>query len=779
MQNVEFPPPEPEPVAARRGRPASSLGRSDRVTGGRSLSLCLLLSGGLLVAGCGGGGGGGFRLEEAVGGADPAVALPGAKETAAVEVDDERRPAVVAPLAPWRWRGRVPPGALLSLGVARVPDGHAGGGTLEVQVDLVRGEEREALLVGRSAAPRWIDLVADLSRYGGEEVTLEVTPRLLGGAPGKGARLAWSRTFLAPPAPATPAAQPNVVLIVVDTLRADHLTPYGYRRATSPAIAADLAAPGVVVEQAFSQAPWTVPSVASFLTGRYPGEILSGPMAAYAIPDGAATLAERLAALGYRTASFSGNFILRDANGFGRGFATRYTPPAVVESNFLHADSVNARALPWLATHQGRPFFLYVHYMDPHDPYLSPDLVDGRSPFYPDYDGPLRGDSVHPLYMGHLTMTDPERDLAQLAALYDSEVAYADRAVGELIGSLRPEVVRNTLFAFTADHGEELYDHGGFKHGHTLYQEMIHVPLILRWDGHLPAGRRQAGTVELIDLVPTVMAAAGGEPDPALPGRDLLPALAGTAPLAPRAAFAQHLASGPLRAAAVYGGEKLILFNRAEPFAPADEHIAYHWRHDLGRMKRVELYDLAADPGERHDLAGERPARAAALAAVIHQHLDRALPGLRVMASGLAAGEHLSGRIVFAEPPADWHPYFLAAGDAVTLAGDELDFDWVGEGPAAPLAEKGVWVEGEVGGIRSVEARLGGEPLDAGRILLGAGDPYRGAPLAIAELASPSRPRAPAGPALRLWTRPRELAAAAGEVDEEVERSLRALGYVR
>jgi arylsulfatase len=161
--------------------------------------------------------------------------------------------------------------------------------------------------------------------------------------------------------------------------------------------------------------------------------------------------------------------------------------------------------VPVLAAHQDqdRPFFLYLHYIDPHDPYDNPEVVGNRSPFEGEYKGPVAGDRVHGIYAGKIALLDPARDLAHISALYDSEVHYVDRAIGEVLASLRPEVLAHTLVALTADHGEELVDHGGWKHGQTLYEEQIHVPLIWRWDGHVPAGRRLAGTVRLLDVAPT------------------------------------------------------------------------------------------------------------------------------------------------------------------------------------------------------------------------------------------------------------------------------------
>ena len=623
---------------------------------------------------------------------------------------------------------------------------------------------------------RWLRLSADLSEWAGEEITLELSADLAGlpAAHRDSNLVAWGPVTVAAPAP--PERQPNILFILVDTLRHDRLTPYGYGRDTSPEIARWLAAPGVVVEEAYSQAPWTLPSVVSFLTGRSPGELLGRDLAGYGIPAGVESLAERLGKLGYRTGGFFANPTLHAGAGFGRGFETLFTPPADIEWIRKHADELNRRAVPWLAAHQGggRPFFAYVHYVDPHDPYENPDVVDGRSPFLPDYRGPVDGSWVHGVYVGRLTLPDPPRDREQLSALYDSEVRYVDRHIGALLATLAPEVLANTLVVLTADHGEELFDHGGWKHGQTLYEEQIHVPLLLRWDRRLPAGRRLAGTVRLLDLMPTLVGAAGGEADPAWDGIDLLPALAGEAPLPRRPAFAQHLAGGPLRAAAVLGREKLILFNREARFETVDEQQAHFWQLDRRRMERVEFFDLARDPQEQRNLAAAEPGRAARLAPVVHGQLHPAQPRLRVMDPGQPTGARLGGSIRFARPPAGWIPYFAGPGDRIELAGDLLRFELVGE----PL-DKGFLVEGDFGEVQAVAATLDGQPLPAGRVRIGAGTSYRGGPVRFPTLFTAALPAAEPGPSLHLWAHRFAGATRSGGADPETEQRLRALGYIK
>ncbi|HVR98028.1 MAG TPA: sulfatase, partial [Thermoanaerobaculia bacterium] len=538
-----------------------------------------------------------------------------------------------------------------------------------------------------------------------------------------------------------------------------------------------LADRGVVAEEAYSQAPWTLPSVVSFLTGRHPGELLGEDVRTYGVPAGVQTLAEALAARGYETGGFFANKALHAGNGFDRGFRTVYTPPAEMDmGNRPDAAEINAKVLPWLKAHRNRPFFLYVHYIDPHDPYLNPEVVDGRSQFFPEYRGQLGGDWIQGIHTGAVRLEDPVQDVRQIQALYDSEVHYVDRFVGELIEALPPEVLRDTLIVLTADHGEELGDHGGWKHGFTLYEDQIHVPLLARWDGHVPAGRRLAGTVRLLDLMPTLVAAAGGKASPSWEGVDLMPALTGKAPLPRLHAFAQHMMVGPLRAAVVLDRKKLILFNDQEPYAPNNPLEGHLWSYDLQRLERVELYDLARDRAERRSLAAADPGQVARLAPLIHRQLDRQVPGLRLMASGLPGGSRLEGEIDLDRAPARWRPYFLGEDDRVEMEGNRIRFSLAGE----PLA-KGILLEGVLG-IAGLTARLDGAPLPAGRIVLGSGATYGGGKAAAGTLTAAAWPEPLRGPGLRVWLSKSAEGAGArrpAATDPETEKRLRALGYIQ
>ena len=234
---------------------------------------------------------------------------------------------MVLPSGAWSWRTRVPEGGRLQAGV-----GSVGNAPLEVVVALVRGDRREVLEVARREdRTGWVDLAADLSEYAGDEVTLELS------AAGGAGSVAWAPVVVAGAGRAGEAPErPNVLFILVDTLRHDHLTVYGYERETSPEIERRLADAGAVLESAYSQAPWTLPSVVSYMISRDPGEVLGDDPATYGVPEGSTSLPEVMSGLGYRTAGFVANPILHAGNGFARGFETFYSRVDVMEFTRQH-----------------------------------------------------------------------------------------------------------------------------------------------------------------------------------------------------------------------------------------------------------------------------------------------------------------------------------------------------------------------------------------------------------------------------------------------------------
>jgi arylsulfatase A-like enzyme len=299
-------------------------------------------------------------------------------------------------------------------------------------------------------------------------------------------------------------SRPNLVLIVVDTLRADHLEIYGYERKTSPALK-KLAERGVVYEQHVASAGQTVPSTLTLLTSLHPAEhgfrhLGNGHFSKHrpVYPDALTLLPEVLKEAGYATAGFVGNPFLQDENGFSQGY-----------DRFLYSDADGARltdaAIRWMDQHvsDGEPFFLYVHYFDVHTPYRPP----GR--FRELFPRPANGRVIES--NGHVPGAR-KRDLRATVALYDGGIAYTDDQIGRLLASLDAlGVVEETVVAVTSDHGEEFMDHGGFGHGTHVHGELVRAPLIIAGPGVRDPGRREAKLTQHLDLAPTLLTLAGVE----------------------------------------------------------------------------------------------------------------------------------------------------------------------------------------------------------------------------------------------------------------------------
>jgi arylsulfatase A-like enzyme len=401
-----------------------------------------------------------------------------------------------------------------------------------------------------------------------------------------------------PPAAAAPTAgsratgsKPNVVIYLVDALRADRLGVYGQRRPLSPRLDA-FAATATVYEQAWAQSSWTRPAVASIFTGLEP-EVHGADGRLGRLGGGMSTLAGRMAAGGWQTAAVVANPNASATFGLDRGFGEFVLmPPERRESADVHAEVVR-----WLDRRDPSiPFLLYVHTVDPHLPYDPPAPFRDRFAA-----GVVRCDLGSTENVGTLLardLVDEGRWAAELLALYDAEVAANDHAFGELLDELeRRGLSDSTVVLFVSDHGEEFYDHGGWIHGRTLYREVLQVPLVIRLPGQRE-GRRESAPVSHIDLMPTILELAGLAPEPGLRGRSLLaPADAG------RAVSASLDLDG-------WGGWSAVQVGR---------HAIRHVR--LGYTGPAELYALDADPAEQRDLGGSLPATAGALVQEVRRQL--------------------------------------------------------------------------------------------------------------------------------------------------------------
>jgi arylsulfatase A-like enzyme len=364
----------------------------------------------------------------------------------------------------------------------------------------------------------------------------------------------------------------SVVVYLVDALRADRLGVYGHGRDISPRLDA-FASRATVYERALAQSSWTRPAVASLLTGLRP-EVHGANRRLDRLGDGPAVLPELLAAAGYQTAAVVANPNASAEFGLGRGFES-FTLMAWDERR---SERLNAVALDWLDRRDTeRPFLLWIHTVDPHLPYDPPPRLRAR--FAPSVVGDL-GTTERVGALQARDLEGEERLASDLLDLYDAEVASNDAAFGELLDALEARgLLDGALVFFLSDHGEEFFDHGGWIHGHTLYREVLHVPLVVKWPGQR-VGRRVASPVQQVDLLPTVMDLLGLPAPAGLHGASLLGALPEDRPIA------GHLEVDEWRAASVEVGS----------------YKAVRHGH-LGYPGRPELYRVDDDPRELEDLA--------------------------------------------------------------------------------------------------------------------------------------------------------------------------------
>jgi arylsulfatase A-like enzyme len=402
-------------------------------------------------------------------------------------------------------------------------------------------------------------------------------------------------------------SRPDVVVFVIDTLRRDRLGVYGYPRPTSPHIDA-LAGESFVFDNAYAPGPWTLPSVVSLLTAAPPvdhGVVDPGDSPPAELP----TLPSALGALGYRTAAFSANPLLHHGllDGFDR-----------VERLDRHLRTGPVEH--WLDEVGDAPFLLYVQSTEPHEPYEPPEehltaVAGGADAVDPElrrkitritWDWRRRRDADE--VVARLTPHAGALDL-----LYDATVAWADSRVGKLIGLLqRRGRWEDTVFVVTSDHGEELFDHGSLFHGHTLYGELVHIPLVWRFPGREAAGARVSAPASLVDLLPTLLDYLG-EPERAAAcrGRSLLPALRRDAAADARARVTSfRIGRGGRRPVKASGERGLVV---------VDGRWKGIWLQDEDRFV---LFDLERDPTEQRDVASRHPRVTARLRAEAERFME-------------------------------------------------------------------------------------------------------------------------------------------------------------
>jgi arylsulfatase A-like enzyme len=402
---------------------------------------------------------------------------------------------------------------------------------------------------------------------------------------------------------------PNVLVIVVDALRADHLSTYGYQRTTS-AYVSRLAAQGVLFQNAIATAPWTLPSHASFLTGRLPHETGADRPDGY-LDRNLPTLAEAFRQRGYRTAAFSANwwFFARRL-GFGRGFIHfedfSSVISAVAQTNLgqriqnlllklrlLHvavgrarADHINSHILHWLDQRQG-PFFVVANYMDVHEPYLPPLECFHR---FSKLDKPAGEVFLGNPRMDHLTPVEVQNEMDA----YDASIYCLDGQIAALVQALqRRQLMRNTILVFTSDHGDGFGEHGLMSHGNSLYRELIHVPLIMVGPG-VPRGAVVERPASLMWLAPTLLSLTGASPQPFTgPAMNLGWSGVGQPSWPDPVSELSQMYEDPN--APNYSGALVSV-------------VTSKWHLIAGGPKGEELYAAAADKAEGHNLAAANPA---------------------------------------------------------------------------------------------------------------------------------------------------------------------------
>ena len=413
--------------------------------------------------------------------------------------------------------------------------------------------------------------------------------------------------FLLPSAcrDAQPHRPPNLVLLLVDSLRADHLGTYGGARPISPNVDA-LARAGARFDRAYVTAPWTQPSVASLLTGLHPsahgftehGRILSRELE---------TLPERLLAAGYRTEGIVSHRLLSQRYQFDQGFE-RYDAEHGQGHEYVSTNGVTELALEAIdrLALGTDPFFLFVHYFDPHYRYHDHPSVD----LAPSSAGRLNGERGMYALRQLLDSMTPE-EVAFLEARYDEEIQVTDEGIGRLLDRLeRAGVAHETLVVFTADHGEEFLAHGWLGHTRTLYEELIRVPLILRGPG-VPAGRTIEGLVSQVSLAATLLELLGlADPE---------------APFArgSEGSFAHLLETDGPGAASVFAEVDFIDRKHQMKSVHLRAVVTDRWKHvhDL-ETGAEELFDLTADGNEQRDLSSAGGDVLGELRGELEDHLD-------------------------------------------------------------------------------------------------------------------------------------------------------------
>ncbi|MEM7137617.1 MAG: sulfatase [Myxococcota bacterium] len=506
-----------------------------------------------------------IRIEEA-GQTPPASRV----ELASIKVRDEARRGIrLQPGAQVDWFVEVPERATLVFAGASLGD--------EGTVDVTLTTDRKAAGSQRiDLGSRWSPHRVSLAPHRGEVARIRF--RNSGNAE---VALGEVRVVhrAAPGATARKQAR-NVIVLLIDTLRASKLAIYNDKtRVKTPALDT-FAEQGTVFERSQTPENWTKPSVASVLTSLHPATH-GTKQDASKLPRSALMLSEVYDKAGFATASFIANGYVSNAFGFDQGW-DHYTN-YIRERRNTNASNVFGEAAAWIEKNKDKRFFAYIQTIDPHVPYDPPakylEMYDPKP-----YNGKVQNRRTH--LMLDDAKKNPKkyaftkRDKERIEALHDGEISYHDEHFGKFLTKIKElGLEEDTIFVITSDHGEEFQEHGSWGHGHSVYQELLAVPLVFRWPGAVPAGGRVGPVVSTMDIGPTVLEATGVPVPKEFEGRSLLGFMQGNWPMGPYVAFSDFLDHRRV----IRGGDwKLII---------------------RGNLSQV-MFDLASDPGETQELDG-------------------------------------------------------------------------------------------------------------------------------------------------------------------------------
>lgn len=665
------------------------------------------------------------------------MALSGAPpRVAEVELAGDRRPSLVldAP-GTWAFKVRVPRRGSFRFALDVQPE------TAPVAMRLQRRRAHgfETLYERRweRKGGWWGDRKVDLDRFAGQELDLEVS------LDGVAATASLANPLIIGEAEA--GDPPNILVYLVDCLRADHVGTYGYPRPTTPEIDA-LARDGVVFENVYSCASWTKPSVGCLFTSLYPTS--HGARTVDAALDGnPATLAEVLGASGYATVAWVANpLVATSAFGMARGFdrvvQVGEGSPSV-NLNRLNADAaqITRDVVSWLGHSSEWRFFAYIHSLDLHAEYRP------RPPFDQVFVNPQA--------------TGVARDID----LYDNELAYNDRELGRVVQALkRLSLYDNTLIAVTADHGEEFGEHGTFRHGRSLFDSLLHVPLILKLPRSRHRGLRVSALASNVDIAPTLLDIAGLAPAPGFRGVSLRPALADGRTALRQTVLAEQISP------------KEVLY------AARDSRFKYVYQ--LIPEPRQLLYDLHRDPDEKANLLPGIPDAARGLMAELLGFMQLAQEGYHLSLSDPDPAAWIQVEASTTAAFADLQRYSMDLEESVTFSPDRRRVDY--RLLAGALPRHVVLRTTPAGAPVRFRLSSGRRLLDPREVALGArGQPPEATPFETdptvlsVSMAQATELLEARGARARLWYLPAPPRDRSVRIDPELEAKLRALGYVQ